>query len=341
MGKKGKKGKKAPENENLKAEQKLLWQDLLENARAVARVFENEEIVTYKEVVDAMKEKWSRQRQREKEIQDLKSQIARKMVEIEEMQQEVNVWLAYRDAGRHVHDTEIRILEQELRDLQTSYEDMSTTLEKSFLASKTEVEKYTDQTLALQKDKASDKAMSCLDKKDRQEVLDNDWLKKEVQIHRFETAKVRERVEDLERTNLEMMSDLFDCTVEDLKISRNFFLTQCENAENLESAGLLEMDLCRLLPPDPDHDFVKGRPPSATLKAVQDKLLSITNHPEEQAAESKLHVNEGDESDYLTLFPDESETTDEPIPSLMLEEEDFEILASVGVGLNPQRLEYH
>lgn len=61
-------------------------------------------------------------------ISDLKSQIARKMVEIEEMQQEVNVWLAYRDAGRHVHDTEIRILEQELRDLQTSYEDMSSKL---------------------------------------------------------------------------------------------------------------------------------------------------------------------------------------------------------------------
>lgn len=39
----------------------------------------------------------------------------------------------------------------------------------------------------------------------------------------------------------------------------------------------------------------------------------------------ELHVNEGDESDYLTLFPDESETTDEPIPSLMLEEEDFEV----------------
>lgn len=57
------------QNENLKAEQKLLWQDLLENARAIARVFENEEIVTYHEVVATMKEKWSRQRQREKEIQ--------------------------------------------------------------------------------------------------------------------------------------------------------------------------------------------------------------------------------------------------------------------------------
>ena len=42
----------------------------------------------------------------------------------------------------------------------------------------------------------------------------------QVQIHRGETSKIRLRVEDLEYTNLEMMSKLFDCTVEDLKVSR-------------------------------------------------------------------------------------------------------------------------
>ena len=47
----------------------------------------------------------------------------------------------------------------------------------------------------------------------------NDWIF-QVQIHRRETAKIRERVEDLERTNVEMMSNLFECTVEDLKVSR-------------------------------------------------------------------------------------------------------------------------
>ncbi|KAK7494832.1 hypothetical protein BaRGS_00013959 [Batillaria attramentaria] len=308
-------------NIKLKEEQEMLLQHLLRTARDVNRVFENEEIKTRDDVIVAMKDKWARQREREKELEDVKSQIARKMVEIDEVQRDVDTWNLYRDVGSQTHDTHIRLLEQELADMQNSFDEMSAHLHRNLLKTKADIEKYTDDTLSQQKDKASDRAMAQLDKKDRQEVLDNDWLKKEVQIHQAETAKIQERVEDLEHTNLEMMSRLFDCTIEDLKVSRNFFLTQFEDAENLDHAGILEMDLACLSPLEPDRASLasapvkkkKERAASATQKAVEDRVFSMvtkteSHHESDEESESELDIHsltleEEDYEDYLHLGP--------------------------------------
>ena len=42
----------------------------------------------------------------------------------------------------------------------------------------------------------------------------------QAELHRVETKKLGVDVEELERQNLELMSQLFDCRIEDLKISR-------------------------------------------------------------------------------------------------------------------------
>jgi len=47
----------------------------------------------------------------------------------------------------------------------------------------------------------------------------------QVLIHRRETDDLRLTVEDIERGNLEIMADLFECKIEDLKISR--LVTNC------------------------------------------------------------------------------------------------------------------
>ena len=46
------------------------------------------------------------------------------------------------------------------------------------------------------------------------------WLFVQVLIHRRDTEDLRLEVEDIERANLEIMADLFECKIEDLKISR-------------------------------------------------------------------------------------------------------------------------
>ena len=58
-------------------------------------------------------------------LADLKSQIDRKMVEIDEVQRQVDTWTQFRDVGSHMQDTQIKILEQELKDMQNSFDEMS------------------------------------------------------------------------------------------------------------------------------------------------------------------------------------------------------------------------
>ena len=57
------------QNDKLKTEQKLLIHHLLKQAKNVEKVFEGEEIKDRDDVIVAMKEKWHRQREREKELE--------------------------------------------------------------------------------------------------------------------------------------------------------------------------------------------------------------------------------------------------------------------------------
>ena len=59
-----------------------------------------------------------------------------------------------------------------------------------------------------------------MDKYSQREVLDNEWLTREVDLHRRDVDDMRKVVEDLEKGNLEIMAELFECKIEDLKVSR-------------------------------------------------------------------------------------------------------------------------
>ena len=67
---------------------------------------------------------------------------------------------------------------------------------------------------------ATQKAISKMDKYSQREVLDNEWLTREVDLHRRDVDDMRKVVEDLEKGNLEIMAELFECKIEDLKVSR-------------------------------------------------------------------------------------------------------------------------
>jgi len=315
-------------NEKLVEEQELLLKHLLKTSREVAKVMAAEEVKSRDDVTDVMKDKWKRQREREKELEDLKRKIAMKQVEIEREEKEVAWWNNFRDSGQHKQQMQIKLLEQELRDMEGSFVDMASHLTRDKDQAIGEIEKYTEDTLSQQKDKASEKAMAQLDKKDRQEVLDNDWLKREVAIHRVETEKCRKVVEELEKENLKLMSELFECSVEDLKISRKFYLTQFEDSENLDRTGILEMDLSKINVPSEesfeektDRASVIDRPKSATQKAVEDKVFSLINyrtHLEDTDEVSEGEVDEGDDR------------MSENLENYYFEEEDFDDYLKLG-----------
>ncbi|KAK2179362.1 hypothetical protein NP493_494g01008 [Ridgeia piscesae] len=191
--------------------------------------------------------------------------------------------------------------------MEQSFTEMKAHLEGTWDKAKEEILADTEVSVEQQKYLASQRAMSKMDKYSKQEVIDNDWLKREVAIHKREVDNLMSTVEELERENLLMMGELFECNVEDLKISRNFFLTQFADNDNLEDGGILEMDLEKVLADK--HPMVEPprpkRPKSAIHAAVVEKVLALPL-PSTLPAEDSFMTDEDDkDDDREKLTPDE------------------------------------
>ncbi|XP_070568528.1 coiled-coil domain-containing protein 83-like [Ptychodera flava] len=340
-------------NERLKEEQMYHIKTLLKQAKEREKELEDATVIGKEQVEAAMKENWKIAKEEEKKLIELRDAIQAMDKKLEDTAKEVTKWEEYRNSGQHKHATQIKILEQELVDMQSSFDEMKAHLEKTLEKAKTEIGKTTEGKLNSQKEIASDKAMKTLDKWSAQEVMDNDWLKKEAVIHREETVKLKEYVEQLEKENLEIMSELFECRVDDLKISRNFYLTQFEDSDNLDE-GILEMDLSTInfkddpgekmlaiqAPPSVRSDDVastassKGaRPKSATQRAVEHKVFSISTvaeESEEESDEDREHYDEDYDGDD-DLTEEEKLAADAFLDNyFQLEDEDYDDFLKLG-----------
>lgn len=317
-------------NATLLDEQEVLIKHLLEQAKIADQYFSEEEIKRREDVILCMKDKWDRQRELEREIEGVKKQIASVEEEIRLVQKEVDYCKNYRDVEQHKNKKRINLLEADIEDMEASFQEMKTHLEKSNERSKNEISSRTESMLDKQKDLATQKAISKLDKYSQREVLDNEWLTREVNLHRKDTEALREKVEGLEKGNLEIMAELFECKIEDLKISRKFFLTQFEENENLEETGVLEMDLGNLSINDRTtskqmvlYDSGDGdgavykpvvRPKSATQRAVEEKVFSLAR---------SMTVESDEDSDNVS---DDTELLD----NMFFEEEDWNDYLQLG-----------
>lgn len=298
-------------NTTLLDEQEVLIKHLLEQAKIADQYFSEEEIKRREDVILCMKDKWDRQRELEREIEGVKRQIASVEEEIRLVQKEVDYCKNYRDVEQHKNKKRINLLEADIEDMEASFQEMKTHLERSNERSKNEISSRTENMLDKQKDLATQKAISKLDKYSQREVLDNEWLTREVNLHRKDTEALREKVEGLEKGNLEIMAELFECKIEDLKISRKFFLTQFEENENLEETGVLEMDLGNLSINDRTaskqmvlYDSGDGdgavykpvvRPKSATQRAVEEKVFSLARGMTVESDEDSDNVSDDTE----------------------------------------------
>lgn len=298
-------------NTTLLDEQEVLIKHLLEQAKIADQYFSEEEIKRREDVILCMKDKWDRQRELEREIEGVKKQIASVEEEIRLVQKEVDYCKNYRDVEQHKNKKRINLLEADIEDMEASFQEMKTHLERSNERSKNEISSRTENMLDKQKDLATQKAISKLDKYSQREVLDNEWLTREVNLHRKDTEALREKVEGLEKGNLEIMAELFECKIEDLKISRKFFLTQFEENENLEETGVLEMDLGNLSINDRTaskqmvlYDSGDGdgavykpvvRPESATQRAVEEKVFSLARGMTVESDEDSDNVSDDTE----------------------------------------------
>ena len=66
------------------------------------------------------------------------------------------------------------------------------------------------------------KAMGVLELGGRVELEDSRFLRAELNIHKEEHTKLIKDVSDIESKNLELLTYLFDCKVEDIRFSKYF-----------------------------------------------------------------------------------------------------------------------
>ncbi|KAM5182610.1 coiled-coil domain-containing protein 83 isoform 3-T3 [Callospermophilus lateralis] len=81
------------------------------------------------------------------------------------------------------------------------------------------------------KEWAAQNAVKLIDKNSYREIWENDWLKKEIAIHRKEVEELENIIQELEEENLVLIDQLFNCRLVDLKIPRRLYLTQATGQE--------------------------------------------------------------------------------------------------------------
>jgi len=287
-------------NERLREEQSVHIKNMLKQAEEIDKKLAEEDVITKEQVIATMMENWESERSENQSIADLKAQIARKESEIIIEEKQVDYWKQYQVRGQVDHSKQILLLEQELVDMQNTFDEMASHLERTLELAKSEITSKTKDTLEKQKFIATEKAMAKMDKYSRQEVLDNDWLRREVEMHQKEVGQLLVEVESLEKKNLAMMGDLFECQVDDLRISRDFFLTQFKDGENLDETGLLEMDLGNIDFKRYASKLTKG------IDEIEAKPHDENEENDEQEYDpfdSHLHFDDEDFDDYLQLGP--------------------------------------
>jgi len=274
-------------NTQLKVEQEEAIAILLKANKDFERMLNSKDVVTKEHVVRQMKLNWDTRKDNEQQLSELEARVHEKSAEIEACQQEVKRWEEYRDRGQFEHEKTIRLLGQEMEDMDISFQEISEHLQSTLSRAKEEIEKSTSEILDRQKYIATEKAIAKMDKYSRREVIDNDWLTRETEIHRRETAELFKVVETLEEENLRILSELFECQVEDLHISRNFFMTQFADNDNLGKNTLLEIDLDEMVqtasytqlkpcaPPRHSEMEKLPRPKSAIQQAIEEKMFLL------------------------------------------------------------------
>ncbi|PAA52457.1 hypothetical protein BOX15_Mlig027923g2 [Macrostomum lignano] len=276
-------------------------------------------------VVAAMQENWRLEQQEREEIRSLRQEIEQTIADTAATRSEIETWREFRDRGQLEQQTSIRLLRQEVRDIDETFKSMCEYLDRKTRQDRDRIQTTTDTALEEQKSRATDTAVQQLDKNTKQELVDNSWLKEEAETHRAEMERVLAQVEDLERRNLRIMADLFECRVQDLRFSRDFFLTQFRDGDSLAEPGLLELDLDQVLASKgaiggagDSEDGASRQPRSASEKALEDRFLALTTRLQ-SASERGSGVGDRDDDAADSDAEDDIEAGDEELRQLLRE----------------------
>ncbi|KAG8514782.1 Coiled-coil domain-containing protein 83 [Galemys pyrenaicus] len=187
--------------------------------------------VTREEVEEAMKEKWKFERDKEQTLKDMRMQIINTEKLFLEKLGEKEYWEEYKHVGSEQHAKIITSLQNDISTVKDNAEKMSEQYKITLQDARKRIIKETLLQLDQKKEWATQNAVRLIDKGSYREIWENDWLKKEIAVHRREVEEMEHVIHQLEEENLMLIDQLFNCRLVDLKIPRKLYLTQAAGQE--------------------------------------------------------------------------------------------------------------
>ncbi|XP_049746648.1 coiled-coil domain-containing protein 83 [Elephas maximus indicus] len=188
-------------------------------------------VVTREDVEEAMKEKWKFERDQEQNLKDMRMQISNAEKLFLEKLSEKEYWEEYKNVGSEKHAKLITSLEKDINTVKENARKMSEQYKITLEDARKKIIRETLLQLDQKKEWATQNAVKFIDKGSYREILENDWLKREIAIHRKEVEELENAIHELEEENLVLIDQLFNCRLVDLNISRRLYLTQAAGQE--------------------------------------------------------------------------------------------------------------
>ncbi|XP_053871693.1 coiled-coil domain-containing protein 83 isoform X2 [Malaclemys terrapin pileata] len=285
-------------NDYLKEEQLGHIRSLLSNLKTQDKELEQKEVVTRDDVEAAMREKWQYVKDQELLLKELHSRINEVEHKLLVKQAEKDYWLEYKNVGSGEHAKQIKLLENDIHGLKDDLEQM------------TEYYRHTLETTKEKMDRLVEKQMN--EKKE--------WAT-EVEMYRKEVSDLEASAQLLEEENIYMIRSLFNCRLQNLKISGHLFLTQGAGLQ-VQGEELLSEDLeglqCRdyAAKTDAGDESTKSTAPLAIEKEVfsdtqseteaekqEDSYEDLWGEPMAPALNYLLYEDEKDIQEHSKLGP--------------------------------------
>ncbi|XP_008757866.3 coiled-coil domain-containing protein 83 [Rattus norvegicus] len=182
--------------------------------------------ITREDVEEAMKEKWKFERDQEAHLKEMRVQISEAEKLFLEKLSEKEYWEEYKNVGSAQHAELILSLQNDIDTVKENAEKMSEQYKVTLEDTRKKIIRETLILLEQRKEWATQNAVRFIDKNNYREIWENDWLKKEIKIHRKEVEELETCIHQLEEENLLLIEQLFNCRLVDLKIPRKLYITQ-------------------------------------------------------------------------------------------------------------------
>ncbi|XP_016872843.1 coiled-coil domain-containing protein 83 isoform X3 [Homo sapiens] len=283
-------------------------------------------VVTREDVEEAMKEKWKFERDQEKNLRDMRMQISNAEKLFLEKLSEKEYWEEYKNVGSERHAKLITSLQNDINTVKENAEKMSEHYKITLEDTRKKIIKETLLQLDQKKEWATQNAVKLIDKGSYLEIWENDWLKKEVAIHRKEVEELKNAIHELEAENLVLIDQLSNCRLVDLKIPRRLYLTQAAGLEVPPEEMSLEL---------PETHIEKSE-----LQPTEVESRDLMSSSDESTILHLSHENSIEDLQYVKIDKEENSGTefgDTDMKYLLYEDEkdfkDYVNLGPLGVKL--------